>query len=599
MADHEDSAVEVEVDEEMQKMLGTTSFGKQTRLNGGRRDVEESRRPTAKSTAKVGLNGYEDSDEDEEGEKDTKDSNGDDDDDDDSEEEDDLPISHEMVLRSHDRAITTLSLSPSGARLITGSNDCTLKLHDFSSMTPTTIRAFKTVDPSASNKPGSASANTETHPVHTALFNPLSANHILVTTALPQAKILSRDGEILTEFVKGDMYLRDMKNTKGHISALTTGTWHPSQRNLCVTAGTDSTLRIWDIGHSRSQKEVIVHKSRAEGSAGRSRMSAVVWGAGGDGNLLLAAALDGSLTMWAGEGPYARPAAEIRSAHENNTWTSGLDISVDGRTVVSRGGDHTIKTWDTRKFKHPIATTSHASTSSQYPTENIRFSPDSNHILTGSATGHLHFLNPATLKPSLITPVTPGSPLTQVHWHAKLNQILTGSANGETHVLYSPTLSLAGGAKAVMSRAPKRRHIDDDPNLTTDIASGISSGEIIVPGSSGAGPSVTSHASRHPTIGLTVSGKSRDPRRPHVPAQTPFSKTNPDEEFVRKNIPLSSLRDEDPREALLKFAEKAKNDPVFTNAWAATQPKTVYAEFSDGEEEREEDGGPGKKKVKR
>ena len=37
-----------------------------------------------------------------------------------------------------------------GERLVTGSTDCTLKLHDFASMTPTTLRAFKSVDPSAS-----------------------------------------------------------------------------------------------------------------------------------------------------------------------------------------------------------------------------------------------------------------------------------------------------------------------------------------------------------------------------------------------------------------------------------------------------------------
>jgi len=310
----------------------------------------------------------------------------------------------------------------------------------------------------------------------------------------------------------------------------------------------------------------------------------------GGNNLLVAAALDGTLVMWDGEGSYSRPAAEVRDAHRPDTWTSGLDVSADGRLVVTRGGDNSIKTWDTRKFKQPIATISHPSTSSQYTTTNIVFSPNSSSILTGSETGHLHILNPATLRPELVTPVTPGSPLVSVLWHPKLNQIITGSGNGETHVLYNPNTS-SNGAKTVMSRAPKRRHIDDDPNFTTDLTQGISNDAIIVPG--GTAPSSTSFASRHPTVGLTQSGRSRDPRRPQVPAQTPFSKNNPDEEYVRKEIPLSSLRDEDPREALLKYADKAKNDPLFTNAWKTTQPKTIYAELSDGEED-----GPDKKKQK-
>lgn len=573
--------------EALQKFLGTTSFGKQSRAANTERQVEESKRPKAIPAQNGGASHAVTDERDQDGQDDDDDE--DDSDDDDEDDGDEFPTSHEMVLKTHDRAVTAATLDPSGTRLITGSNDCTLKLHDFASMTPTTIRAFKSVDPTVVK----GSASTETHPVHQVVFNPLSPSQILVVTALPQAKIMSRDGDVITEFVKGDMYLRDMHNTKGHISEVTTGAWHPTNKDLCVTAGTDSTLRIWDINSPRCQKEVIVHKSRAAGSAGRTRMTAVAWGspAQGGNNILVGAALDGSLVMWSGEGPYSRPAAEIRDAHVKDTWTGGLDISADGRLVVTRGGDDTIKLWDVRKFKQPVSTVSHASTSSQYATTNIRFSPNSANIITGSASGDLHILNPATLRPELVTPVTPGSPLITVLWHPKLNQIITGSANAETHVLYNPNTSTAG-AKLVMSKAPKRRHIDDDPTLTMDLSQGISGDSIVVPG--GSVPSTASYASRHPTVGLTASGRSRDPRRPHVPATTPFAKTNPDSAYVREQIPLSSMRDEDPRAALLKYAEKAEKDPLFTNAWKTTQPKTVYADLSDEEEDE-----PDKKKAKR
>jgi len=584
-----DDDVVVAQDEELQKFLGTTAFGKHARAANIQKQVDLGKRPATTATGGNGLIAYDDSDEDEGGNGAANGERGDDseyDEDDEDEDEDDdddeFPVSHEMIIKTHDRAVTAITLDPSGGRLVTGSMDCTLKLHDFASMTPTTIRAFRSVDPTATK----GSANTETHPVHQAVFNPLSAGHLLVATALPQARIMTRDGETIAEFVKGDMYLRDMHHTKGHISEVTTGTWHPTDRNLCVTAGTDSTLRIWDVNNPRSQKEVIVHKSKAAGSAGRSRMTAVGWGSPTQGqNLLVSAALDGSLIMWSGNGPYARPAAEVREAHTANTWTSSLDISADGRLVVTRGGDDTIKLWDTRKFKQPVNTVTHTSTSAQYSTSSICFSPNSTSVITGSDTGHLYILNPATLKPELVTPVTPGSALITALWHPKLNQIVTGSANAEVHVLYNPNTSF-NGAKTVMSRAPKRHHIDDDPNLTTDLANGISSDAVIVPG--GVRPTGSGYASRHPEVGLTASGRSRDPRRPHVPQQTPFAKTNPDKEYVRSQIPLSSLRDEDPREALLKYADKAKNDPLFTNAWKETQPKTLYAELSDSEEERDQ-----------
>ncbi|TGO55150.1 hypothetical protein BOTNAR_0251g00060 [Botryotinia narcissicola] len=508
-----------------------------------------------------------------------------------SDDDDDYPTSHELILKTHKRAVTTTTLDPSGSRLITGSSDCTLKFHDFASMTPTTLRSFKSVDPNYSK----TSANSETHPINHVEFNPHAGGTFLCISAHPQAKLMNRDGDIIGEFVKGDMYLRDMNNTKGHISEITTGTWSPMDKNICVTAGTDSTLRIWDVNVRRCQKEVIVHKSKASGSAGRTRMTAVVWGgpAQGGNNLLVSAALDGSLVMWGGNGPYARPTAEIRDAHAPDTWTGGIDISPNGRMVVTRGGDNLIKLWDTRKFKTPIVTASHPSTSDVYSVTNIKYSPNDANIITGSASGHLHILNSGNLKPELVTPVTPGSPLITVKWQPKLNQIVTGSANSEVHVLYNPKTSVRG-AVDVMSHAPKKRHVNDDPNFTTDQSAGKSEDSIVTPGGVMSNISATSFSARHPTIGLTASGRSRDPHKPKLPLVTPFAKSQPDEKHINESITLSSMRDEDPREALLKYAELAKTDPLFTNAWKDTQPTTQYDEISD-----EEDEGPDKKKVKR
>jgi WD40 repeat protein len=520
-------------------------------------------------------------------EKQEKDSDDDDSDDDSEDDKDEFPVSHELVIKTHDRAITTIALDVSGTRLITGSNDCTLKLHDLSALTPSTIRAFKTVDPFMTK----SSQTAESHSIHQVLFGPHSGGQFLCITATSQARLFNRDGELISEFQKGDMYLRDKHNTKGHTSEVTSAAWHPTNRDRFVTAGTDSTVRIWDVKKRMKQEEVIVHKSRAAGSAGMTRMTAIAWGAAADGgsSMLVSAALDGSLVMWGGDGPYHRPAAEIRDAHAKDTWTSGLDISADGRLVITRGGDDTIKLWDTRKFKTPLNTTSHPSTSSQYPTSNIQFAPNSQSIITGSETGHLHILNPATLRPELVTPVTPGSPVISVNWHPKLNQILTGSANGQTTILFNPTMSTAG-ALTILSKAPKKRHLDDDPSLTVDMDPLGMAGE-----SNTSGPTPGSFVSRHPTVGLTASGRSRDPRRPHIPAITPFAKSTPDQKFVMEQIEGSDMRDEDPVAALLKYEPKEGENRTFTSAWEKTQPKGIYKEYDSEEEEEERESKRAKK----
>lgn len=73
----------------------------------------------------------------------------------------------------------------------------------------------------------------------------------------------------------------------------------------------------------------------------------------------------------------------IENAHLKGTETSGLTFSLDNHTLVSRGGDDTVKTWDTRAFKKPLSVAE--SLSSLNPETNVIFSPDEKYILTGTA----------------------------------------------------------------------------------------------------------------------------------------------------------------------------------------------------------------------
>lgn len=531
-------------------------------------------------------------------------SDDDDDDDDDSEDDEDefakLPITHELAFNPppHNRPITSISLDPTGTRLITASHDSSLKLFDLPTLSAREPRAFRTIEAS------------DPHHIHGAYFSPGGQN-ILVVPAATQAKILSRDGETLTEFVKGDMYLRDMHNTKGHVSEITAGCWHPTDRETIVTAGTDSTIRIWDINNKRSHKEVIVYHSKTA-KGGRSRMCGVAWspGSGEGGSMIASVAMDGTLVVYSGSGPYNRPTMEARDAHERESWTGGIAFSPDGRTIVTGGADGFVKLWDTRKIKTPLMKRefNFASISET----SLSFSPSGEFLLAGDITGNLHLLSPATLRIEKLVPVftaasattqptaekkdKPPQPtaLTTAIWHPQLNQLLLGGASGALSILYSPEFSVRGAILAV-ARAPRKRHIDDFDSTSLDPNNpyaNISEDAIILPNALlPTGGSASASSGRN--------AKNRgNTKMPQMPPQTPWGKNDPDLRHVREQFgDLVGMRDEDPREALLKYAEVAEREPMFTSAWKETQPKTIYAAVSDDEEE--DDANKKNKRLKR
>lgn len=70
-----------------------------------------------------------------------------------------------------------------------------------------------------------------------------------------------------------------------------------------MTASFDSTVRIWDIEKPRTNKYVISIKSKLPG--GRSPITAISYSP--DGKLIVAAAQDGSITVWPATGPFIKP----------------------------------------------------------------------------------------------------------------------------------------------------------------------------------------------------------------------------------------------------------------------------------------------------
>ena len=58
---------------------------------------------------------------------------------------------------------------------------------------------------------------------------------------------------------------------------------------------------------------------------------------------LVLACLDGTLHLWKTNSNFVRPDITTQEAHVKGTETGSLSFSVDGNTILTRGGDHTVK----------------------------------------------------------------------------------------------------------------------------------------------------------------------------------------------------------------------------------------------------------------
>ncbi|KAI0314992.1 WD40-repeat-containing domain protein [Amylostereum chailletii] len=483
-----------------------------------------------------------------------------------------FPITHELLLKDHTKVVSALALDPSGARVLSGSHDYDCKMWDFGGM-DTRCKPFKTWEPSGS------------YYIHDVKYSP-DGHRFLVISGTTQAKLYDRDGEEQATFVKGDPYIRDMKNTSGHVGELTSCAWHPKDPQTFITSSADSTIRIWDVENRRKQKTVIVVKSKERGA--RTKVTSCNYSP--DGKYIAGACLDGALHIWKTSSNFVRPDMTIEGAHAKGTETGSVVFSVDGTTLLTRGGDDTVKLWDVRKFKKPIATRSNILT--LYPTTNAIFSPDNKYVVTGAGAavkgekGRLLFMRKEDLEVEreLETEATP----VVVRWHPKLNQIVAGLTNGQINVFYSPSTSL-NGAKLLLNKGPARKITIED------MSDALAAPTIITP-----------HALPMFRDGEEMRGSKRkrekdrqDPRksrRPELPVTGPgkggrvgASAT----QHVVQNLVRDTTRDEDPREALLKYAQQGEEDPQWTSAWRVNQPKPVFAKVEEAEEEKSGEGGDG------
>ncbi len=150
----------------------------------------------------------------------------------------------------------------------------------------------------------------------TSISHSPSGDRFIVCTSSCQPKIFDRDGEPILTFCRGDMYLRDLINTKGHTMETTGCQWHPTDKNLILTSGLDGALRIWDLrGEALFGNLMNKHVLKIRPKTGQTavRIGATCCCYSKDGTRMIGGASDGTIHIWFTHAHYNRPDIVIDS----------------------------------------------------------------------------------------------------------------------------------------------------------------------------------------------------------------------------------------------------------------------------------------------
>eukprot|EP01012_Entosiphon_sulcatum_P032263 TRINITY_DN41054_c0_g1_i1.p1 TRINITY_DN41054_c0_g1~~TRINITY_DN41054_c0_g1_i1.p1 ORF type:complete len:544 (-),score=86.98 TRINITY_DN41054_c0_g1_i1:42-1673(-) len=488
----------------------------------------------------------------------------------DTEEAKQLPITHEGLLKGHQKACCAVGLDMTGTRLATAGWEGLVKLWDFAGMT-SSLQSFREVDPLGDDL-GQYVMN------QIAWSN--GGDMFILARAHPQPVIYNREGKELVEFARGDVYVTDMANTKGHTAEITVCQWCPNDRTTILTGGKDSTLRLWDVEYVNKKQATVIKTS--QGVARWRRAPVTSGGYSPDGCAIIAGADDGSIFTWPEKGPFGRPALHIKNAHTNNTPITGISMNTARTMIVSRGGpcDESVKMWDVRNTRAPLFV--ERGLESTFDLTEVVFSPDEKTFVTGTSAkrgegkGNLVFWSTSTFKKVATVPVTDGSVI-RLSWHRKLNQILVCAADSAVHVLFDPTLSRDG---ALLCCKKVKKYDPADAVLP--------SGEVYLPNSlKGMKEEMWKEINKRKRD-LYLPDKSGLPRKYKHESDIPSLERAPSsahQMWKEMGMTRNSIRDDDPVEKLRQYAREAQDNPFYVDlAYKKNQPNPIFADPEDPDE---------------
>jgi WD40 repeat protein/serine/threonine protein kinase len=201
------------------------------------------------------------------------------------------------TIHGHTRDVNCLAFSPDGARLVSGSDDQTLRVWDAATGVP--------------------------------LHNlPIKNCRVECIALSPDGTRLSIGGHDGSVRLFDRVHWQELRVLQAHRGLVRGLAFSPDGTRL-VTAGDDGTLKLWDVTAGQERRTVTGH-TRA--------VQCVAYNP--DGQSFASGGADGTVRLW---DPTGRP---LQSLHVHSAAVYSVAFSPDGRRLASAGRDWTVKLWD-------------------------------------------------------------------------------------------------------------------------------------------------------------------------------------------------------------------------------------------------------------
>ena len=245
----------------------------------------------------------------------------------------------------------------------------------------------------------------------------------LAVSNCPYTRLYASNGDLLEEFVQGDPYIRDLKQTRGHVSSITSCTFHPIETKQFLTSSVDGTIRIWSVEQQRKSLECIRFStgmsSKAHGRVAVNSMCLL-------DNFIVGAGNDNNIKLWDFKN-------HTVVAMQYNCKFPIINVvpNPDTQHLLVQANDQ-ILILDKRQLSEPVLALENI-----YNKCKAGWSPDGQEIICAQASEDSSAINSFDLYDGSIINTYPVSYKPSiVWWNGKLDQILIGGDCGKLEFLF-------------------------------------------------------------------------------------------------------------------------------------------------------------------